>query len=76
MDERMPDDVRAYLNASYDVAREMGLDPAWHDDADGFDYLCPQCLREGKPPHFAAMRMQLSLPPIFVGNDHPLGPAG
>lgn len=71
MDTSMPDPIRRWLNDSYEVALDAGLDPSWHPDADGFDYLCPTCMREGDDSHRVTMSIQKMLVDLGVAT----GPA-
>jgi hypothetical protein len=73
MDPTMPDKVRHWMFECYDVAKEVGLKPTWHPDADGFDYLCPRCLQRGSE-HTVSMRMQqMEEGIIFLDDDDTAG---
>lgn len=69
MDSRAHD----HLQACFQEAASMGLDPSWHDDERGFDYDCPTCIDE---PHRCRYRLSNRPSLLFFGPARATGPAG
>lgn len=79
--------LRGWLDASFEKAERLDLEPEWHEDRLGFSCICMVCRQAGEENHRGDVRPQpIAVIPIsgiaFFGslprtpNDSATGPAG